>query len=798
MAKKDSSSLGCGVLVVFGLVIWAVGAAYELATTHTSAVVGLIAIAGGFMVIALAIRKWRSAKAELAGEAHRPQMTVEIRPDIRITGFRSGSSSLRPDDARWVGPGDTKEVRGAKIRDGLFYLGSAVALRDGSSTDQYIVNPKLPVAVPPDVSGSSMPYWPSYADIQPRARRAFIDWMASGRRDPAYGIGYVFLFFYGLEHRLFIDRDIASTPVLVEEVEQLLSVYGQSGSFRQYASEFLNCARIAAGIPLEVPAAAPDHQYSPEMNVAVRLKLGKSLADSETIGSDDALLWALSLPDIYLRTPAVRCFTEFARLWKLRFEAKYPKGISAKAGGNIAITYKAASGAFQVPISGPHELFPDPGRVPRMAGKLKKLVEEITTELEPFSRYVGRKPDQRSSMRAALLLPKELQTDSQDGPVAKFALRMVELMGEHKRASTTMHELLTAAGFENHGAKVTSGMADQLGTLLDQVDIAIEPDRRYGSGVPQADDQVIVFKAPKGGPVNHERPAYRAMKVQIEVAVLAAAADGDSSQDELQRIVDGIRAERNLGAVEQARLIGYAVTVFNSPPKQARVMRKLAEHSPAEREAIGRAALAVIGGNEHVDPEEVKFLERLHKALGLPKERVYSELHRAAAVAPASDEPVALTEEKRVAGIPILPKSEVPPTPIAAETPGAIQIDAEKLARTQRETQVVAKLLADIFADDVPEAEPVPPVAATWRSAFDGLDAAHAELVEMLEIKGAVPRAEFDQRAKEMKLLPEGAIERINEWSFDLFDEAMIEVGHEVAIAPDLRKRLAELRENAE
>ncbi|MCK7473351.1 MAG: hypothetical protein MZV49_07015 [Rhodopseudomonas palustris] len=49
-----------------------------------------------------------------------------------------------------------------------------------------------------------------------------------------------------------------------------------------------------------------------------------------------------------------------------------------------------------------------------------------------------------------------------------------------------------------------------------------------------------------------------------------------------------------------------------------------------------------------------------------------------------------------------------------------------------------------------------------------------------------------------MKLLPEGAIERINERSFDLFDEAMIEVGHEAAIAPDPRKRLAELRENAE
>ncbi|ABD07245.1 conserved hypothetical protein [Rhodopseudomonas palustris HaA2] len=750
----------------------------------------------------MAVRKWRGGQTDPAARALQPTMTVEIRPEIRIEGLRPGSSSLRP-DARWIGAGDTTEVRGAKIRAGLFYLGSAVALRDGRSTDQYVVNPKLPVAAPPDVSGSSMPYWPSYADIPPRARRAYIDWLAGGRRDPTYGVGYVFLFFYGLEHRLFIDRDRASTPAVVQEVEELLSVYGHSGSLRRYAAEFLNCARIAAGIPLALPIPKPEHENSSEMNAAVRLHLGKVLSQSKAVGSEDALLWVLALPDVYLRTPAVRCFTEFVRLWKVWFAARYPNGISAKPAANIVIHYKAASGAFEVPISGPHEQLPDPIQSPRSGAELKKLVEEVTAELEPFSRYVGRKPDERNSMRAALLLPKELQTDPQDGLVAKFGHRMAEIMGEHKRASTKMSKMLAIAGLELPVGKITPGMADQLGGLLDQVDIAIEPDRRYGSGVPQLDDQVIVFKAPKGGPVDHQRPAYRAMKAQIEVAVLAAAVDGESSHDELQRIVDGIRAEKDLGGIEQARLIGYAVTVFNSPPKQARVMRKLAEHSPAEREAIARAALTVVGGNEHVGPEEVKFLERLHKALGLPKERVYSELHRAAATASPSDEPVALTEEKRVAGIPIPPQAEVssipePPAPIAAETSGGIQIDAEKLARTQRETQAVAKLLADIFTDEAPEAEPVSQASATGRSAFEGLDTAHAELVEMLEIKGTVPRAEFDQRAKEMKLLPEGAIERINEWSFDLFDEALIEVGHDVTIAPDLRERLAELRENAE
>jgi hypothetical protein len=45
-------------------------------------------------------------------------------------------------------------------------------------------------------------------------------------------------------------------------------------------------------------------------------------------------------------------------------------------------------------------------------------------------------------------------------------------------------------------------------------------------------------------------------------------------------------------------------------------------------------------------------------------------------------------------------------------------------------------------------------------------------------------------------LLPDGAIERINDWSFDRFDEALIEDGDEVTVAPHMRDRIAEIRES--
>jgi TerB-C domain len=77
------------------------------------------------------------------------------------------------------------------------------------------------------------------------------------------------------------------------------------------------------------------------------------------------------------------------------------------------------------------------------------------------------------------------------------------------------------------------------------------------------------------------------------------------------------------------------------------------------------------------------------------------------------------------------------------------------------------------------------------------LDGPHAELVELLELRGSMTRSEFERHAKEIRLLPDGAIERINDWSFDHFDEPLIEDGDEVVVSPHLRGRIAEMKEKA-
>ena len=780
--KSGGSSAGLGALILIGGIIWAVSAAYQFVVENFAAVIAVVVFAGGISLIVFFLSRIGKSKPMTTVSGTEP-----LGLEVKITGpyLAQRESPRRSPNARWVNQGEPVKIQNFDISLGLFYLGEALAMPDGRIIDQYAINQKLPVSLAQsDVGGSSMPYWPSYASLTPSARRAFLEWMAGGRKDPTYGIGFVFLFFYGAEHRLFIEGNLIAAHVLIPEIERLLSIYGQNHSFCGYATNFLIHARLAAGLPLEPPRLSPERSASPDLPLQVRLYLGEKLSASSALSAHDALIWVLALPDIYLRTAAIRCFDEFVALWKLRFAEKFPSGFQVKVPAKkIAFIYRACSGAFQVEVPGPHTQYPDIAAARQSLEGLKSLAQACTDELDGYSRFIGRRPERKSSVEAAILLPKILQRDSSTSPLRDAGQRIAGIMGSGNTATTKLREILKAAalGFPEKG-KLAHVVCDQLGQVLDRIDVAIEPDRRYGGGAAQIDDQVVIFRAYQGGPIDPKKPSYQRMKIQVEVAALAGAADGSATADDLQSIIANIKAAPDLTRTEGLRLIAYAITIFKSSAKQERIMRRLAECGETERQAIAMVAVSLIAKENHVDPKQVRFLERLNKALRLPKDKVYEDLHRASA---GPDEPITVSPENRIPGIPI-PKQPEP----------GIYIDAGRLAAVQKQTQAVSEILTQIFADDAggPKTEPEVPPPHADASPFKGLDRSHAELVEYMEMKGEIARQEFEERAKSLKLLPAGAIEKINDWSFDRFEEPLLEEGEHIVLSANLRERLAELR----
>jgi hypothetical protein len=118
----------------------------------------------------------------------------------------------------------------------------------------------------------------------------------------------VFLFFYGLERRLFVDGAQHEAPVIGGEVRRLLAVYGENRSFRGYANRLLDALSFLEARSDLRPEITPNLRNGYEIPISVRRYLGRKLAEKAPLDAEDALLWLLSLPDVSLRTAASRCF----------------------------------------------------------------------------------------------------------------------------------------------------------------------------------------------------------------------------------------------------------------------------------------------------------------------------------------------------------------------------------------------------------------------------------------------------------------------------------------------------------
>ncbi|WP_408904089.1 TerB N-terminal domain-containing protein [Pseudoroseomonas cervicalis] len=667
----------------------------------------------------------------------------------------------------------------------MIYVGENLPNPNGWGTDRCLINPTLsvaPTAAAEDTSNSN--YWPEYAGLSPSRRRAYIDWLAGGRSDPKVEIGLVFLFFYGLERRLFFDREFADADLLAAEVERLLDTYGAHNSFQGYATTFLAAAALVAGKAVPTIEPSPAVNWSEELPLRTRLHLGAVLAQGRSLEADDALLWVLGSPETRLRTPGQRCFKETRGLFARHFASRHPKGMSVRMPQRrISVSYRAASNSFTVNIPGPHENLPDISGVGAPLRGLRDMLEAVQTELEVYSRLLGRRPEARGTLEAAMLLPSALREEAMAEAGAAAKLKLKSLLGGSVMAATPPGPLLDALGIslEQGTSRLPAGVASQVFQRLDALGFGVEPDRRYGGETITMTADVVLFEAADGAAVDSERPAFNLAKAAMEVAALAASADGDVSDLEFQALLREAKMMPDLTPAETVRLEAFVWTL-RERSKGGGALKKAADLPPEARQSIARAAISAVLADGQTSRAEVAFLEKLHRTLGLPPESVHSALHEGAS------------------GDFWAPCPSAPAQASRADDQSGIALDAERMARIRQETSQVASLLSSIFTDEaepmIDDAPAAPEPASATTQRFQGLDDAHETLLEAVAEAGTMPMTAFEAEAKRLRLFPQGAIETINDWAFDPFGDAILEYDDEtISVAEHLRSELTAARE---
>jgi tellurite resistance protein len=630
-----------------------------------------------------------------------------------------------------------------------------------------------------------MPYWPGYSDISPQCRATYLDWLANGRNDASYDPGYMFMYFYGLERRFFVDQSNEDAADIVEEVRRLKSLYPDNHSVSRYLSEFIDLAMVVETDPSLINPIFERQGW--ELPFSLKFAIGTRIIKGENLSADWVLSWFICNPESNLRTPATRCRDEFFALFRIRFDERFPEGLKVnKPRKSLAASYRAASGEFEG-TANPRvdgKPVPDISSLRKPIEIAQELADEVMNDLDKLSRFLGRNPDGRGSVEAHALLPSDLwqsfPSEEMEG-LRAWASAIVNNGGLVPLADVI--ERLEGDTSAKIGKRQLTGAADALARL----GFGLAPDPRFALRSPKPEEPVVLFTL--GEPVEkleEVSDGYRSALIELMLGTFVAHADGKISEAERKALEGQVESAEGLGDPEQRRLRANLEWFLTVPPDIYLLRRKLKEVSDDSQAAMRAALVTAALADGIIHSDEVASIEKIYKVLGLNPTLAYSDLH----AGEISDGP----RQVRAAQ-PGHPGETIP----KADKTSGPRLDVSRIAAIRSDTERVSSVLGQIFdVDDDQDIE----TASMNQSLLPGLDPKHNALVLDLIIQEHWSEDGFEQLCEMHGLMPSGALETVNEWAFETHDEALLDEyeGYDVSqdIAETVRKKMVAEDNNVE
>ena len=680
-------------------------------------------------------------------------------PAFRLFPVASPPRTPRRESVRspWVPGHETVTVGGLRLR-GFIYVGEALKPQNGwSARDNCLVVPSLKLAARADVSGEHLDYWPSYERLAQSSRKAYLDWLATDRSNPDTPLGYVFLYFYGLERRLMLDEERDERDAIIGEVHRLVGIYGGNASFRRYSAELLGAASVMDG-------GRGEESWHPialgDVPIADRFELGRLAAAGRPIPPSLLLSLVANHPETRLRAPVRRLPELVSERFCAMVARDHPHGLTLslpRTVPKLEVVYRSASSTFEVPVVGAAHSVPDLSQLTEPLGYGRALLDAVTDELDGYSREIGKSDGAPTSIAGLSKLPPALR-HRQASAVAGPAMAALEEVADGRKIHR-LADVLALVGLRTDLS--TKVGLRELSQCLAGWGMGIVPDPHFVPKILADRDTVLVFRIDVTKPVESEPGAqYRMTYVSLALGVVVANSDGSVSEAERRMLSRLILDTPGLSEQEQRRLVADFRWLEANPLDVSYLRQFLRETTSEFRTALMRNLVSVSASDGNMDAGEVGVLERLAKILGLNNAIVYEALHQSQ---PEADDLAMLEAPMPGAGHPI------PGRPLPGPTRS---FDTEKLASIRAETAYASTLLNDIFADE-PETTPdevVEPVSAT-----DELDQRHRALLDELVTRPEWSGDDFERLVRHAGLMPGSAKARINDWSIERFDELILE-----------------------
>lgn len=684
------------------------------------------------------------------------------------------TNKARP--ASWVRSGQQVSIAGLTIDGGMIYVGSILY----EQSPPCLIDPSLLIAPYGDLSQSGAGYYPSYATVTSTDRRAYLDWLYTGRKDPSVNLTYLFLYFYGLERRVIHDARtdqaaLADFPAIQTELQRLLALYGKkSKSFYSYANHLLNWIEFTPPATKLYERAVPEYEKTSDFPIFLKLALGQAARDRAPLPAQLALAWVRMSPEYVSSTAATRCSKEFSKLFEIYYHKEFGDGICLpQTNAPLRSTYKPA--ASDLTISS--RSFVDITDVTTSTGSinnLRRIADKAATDLESFSRYRGRLQTEfrESDFDALITLPVELWPDS-----VKDSLEVCKSMMENGVLTCTFEDLLSIV--DDKAAAPARGDVLKFASHLESMHIGLEPDVLGGAKLPKPKDNIVIFDLVFDGSIERKAPVFQASLLTLQLSSAVASSDGAFNAAEHSFLRARAQSWVHLSPGHQLRLLAHLELLKANPVTLASLKTRLASLKPSAKEALAIFMTTLAQSDGEVTPGEIKMLQKVYPLLGLDSKQVFSDVHA------LSSGPIAK----------------------AKGSDAAFALDHARIAALQLESEKVSNLLSDIFTNDdsAPlDQEPISELLQTGRplhATIDShaqpdklfmleLDDAHTALARRLLAKQQWSRKDLLNAASELGLMLDGALEHINDASFDKFEIAFTDGSDPVEVSPEIHEKV--------
>ena len=266
------------------------------------------------------------------------------------TNFDDEVKSNNQIKGKWINPSEVIQISSFKISKGFFYYGGQLKAINGYETDASLIDGSLSINYSISADIDDLGYWPKYNSLSKHVRGRYLNWLSGERNDLDIPIGYIFLYFYGIERRILVDyqkKQVSDDECfeLYNEVVRLRKIYGSNKSFYSYATNLIEYLSIVVPHIIKIDDSEIEHSIYSQL---FKYRLAIAVKENSPISPQLALIWIKSNPNYKLKTPALRCKNEFDALFIKEYQKKFDKGMILKPNKTkLIINYYPASSTLQ-------------------------------------------------------------------------------------------------------------------------------------------------------------------------------------------------------------------------------------------------------------------------------------------------------------------------------------------------------------------------------------------------------------------------------------------------------------------